>query len=81
MRTERRDASPGRYRGVVRVTGQRIEATEIPFEVTIKSQRLAVAFLAIVVALFGAAIAASNSKAPDDLAANATEWEKGTDLL
>jgi hypothetical protein len=81
MRSERRDASPGRYRGVVRVAGRRIDGADIPFELTIKGQRRAVAFLGILTALLGAVVAAFNSKAPAPLKSDASDFEKFSDVL
>ena len=54
--------SPGRYNGTIRIGGQRVQAVEIPVELTIRAKRLNVAILALLVSLFGALFAALNAR-------------------
>jgi hypothetical protein len=71
--TRRSLSRPGRYAGFVHVAGPRIEGVDIPVEITIKGARTGTLILAFLVALFGAALAAANSKAAEVSAVKVAE--------
>lgn len=54
--------SPGRYKGVVRVAGKKVQGVEIPVELTIRAQRYLVALTALLASLLGAGLAAWNAR-------------------
>jgi len=71
----RTDTRPGRYSGLVRVAGHRIESGDVPVTITIKGARTDMFFIALGIALLGAALAASGAK-PAEVDSAAVETTK-----
>lgn len=70
---DRSASKPGTYQGTVRVTGERVQAVDIPATVRIKASRIETALLALLVAVISASIVFVTQRQPRTEADRAAE--------